>query len=54
MRRLARESRRDRLVLRSQNPSYEDIVLESPETNPIIGDVVFWWGTQGKEGRGAR
>ena len=43
---LARESRRDRLVLRSENPAYEDIVLESPETNPIIGDVVFWWGVQ--------
>ncbi|MBI4465148.1 MAG: helix-turn-helix domain-containing protein [Acidobacteria bacterium] len=51
---LARDSRRDRLVLRSQNPVYEDIVLESPETNPIIGNVVFWWGTQGKEGPGAR
>ena len=44
---LARASRRDRLVLHSQNPAYEDITLDSPETNPIIGDVVFWWGTQG-------
>ncbi len=43
---LARETRRDRIVLRSQNPDYEDIVLESPETDPIIGDVVFWWGVQ--------
>ena len=43
---LARETRGDRLVLRSENPAYEDIVLESPETNPIIGDVVFWWGIQ--------
>lgn len=42
---LARESRPDRIVLRSQNPDYEDIVIESPE-NPIIGDVVFWWGVQ--------
>lgn len=47
---LARETRRDHLVLRSQNPAYEDIVLDSPETNPLIGDVVFWWGMQGKEG----
>jgi len=45
---LARESRRDRIVLRSQNPAYEDLILDSPETNPIIGDVVFWWGTQEK------
>jgi len=43
---LARETRRDRVVLRSENPAYEDIVIESPETNPIIGDVVFWWGIQ--------
>jgi phage repressor protein C with HTH and peptisase S24 domain len=43
---LARESRRERVVLRSENPSHEDIVLEAPETNPIIGDVVFWWGVQ--------
>ena len=43
---LARESLRDRIVLRSQNPAYEDMVLEAPETNPIIGDVVFWWGSQ--------
>ena len=43
---LARETRRDRIVLRSQNPEYEDIVLDSPETHPIIGDVVFWWGVQ--------
>ena len=46
VKRLARESSRDRLVLRSENPEYEDIVFESPETNPIIGDVVFWWGVQ--------
>ena len=43
---LARESRGDRLVLRSQNPEYADIVIDSPETDPIIGDVVFWWGMQ--------
>ena len=47
---LARESRLDRIILRSQNPTYEDILLDSPETNPIIGDVVFWWGTQEKAG----
>ena len=35
-----------RIVLRSQNPDYEDIVLDSLETDPIIGDVVFWWGVQ--------
>ena len=45
---LARGTRRDRIVLRSQNPDYEDLILDSPETNPIIGDVVFWWGTQEK------
>ena len=45
---LARESRRDRIVLHSQNPEYADIVLEAPEKNPIIGDVVFWWGVQRK------
>jgi phage repressor protein C with HTH and peptisase S24 domain len=45
---LARESRRDRIVLRSQNTEYKDIVLDSPETDPIIGDVVFWWGVQSK------
>ena len=43
---LARESRPDRIILRSENPSYEDIVIASPETDPIIGDVVFWWGVQ--------
>ena len=43
---LARETRGNRLVLRSENPAYEDIVLEAPETNPIIGDAVFWWGVQ--------
>ena len=43
---LARASRRDRIVLRSENPAYGDIVLDAPETNPIIGDVVFWWGVQ--------
>jgi phage repressor protein C with HTH and peptisase S24 domain len=43
---LARESQRARLVLRSENPSYDDIILDAPETNPIIGDVVFWWGVQ--------
>jgi len=43
---LARESRRDRIVLRSENKAYDDLVLDSPETNPIIGDVVFWWGVQ--------
>lgn len=50
---LARESRPDRIVLHSQNPEYKDIVLESPETNPIIGDVVFWWGVQ-KANSGSR
>ncbi|MBI2815875.1 MAG: helix-turn-helix domain-containing protein [Acidobacteria bacterium] len=43
---LARETRRDRIILHSQNSAYEDIVIESPETNPIIGDIVFWWGVQ--------
>ena len=43
---LARETRRDRVVLRSENTAYEDIVIDAPETNPIIGDVVFWWGVQ--------
>jgi transcriptional regulator with XRE-family HTH domain len=43
---LARESRRDRFVLRSENKAYDDLVLDAPETNPIIGDVVFWWGVQ--------
>lgn len=46
VKKLARESRRDRIVLRSENREYPDIVLESPETNPVIGDVVFWWGVQ--------
>ena len=43
---LARESRPAHIVLHSENPGYEDIVIASPETNPIIGDVVFWWGMQ--------
>ena len=43
---LARESRPDRIILRSENPGYEDIVIASPENDPIIGDVVFWWGVQ--------
>jgi transcriptional regulator with XRE-family HTH domain len=51
---LARESRRDRIVLRSQNTEYADIVIESPETDPIIGDVVFWWGVQQEGGAGLR
>ena len=42
---LARESKKSRIVLHSQNPEYADIVLEQ-ETNAIIGDVVFWWGVQ--------
>jgi transcriptional regulator with XRE-family HTH domain len=45
---LSRDTRRERIVLRSQNQEYEDILLESPETDPIIGDIVFWWGAQGK------
>jgi SOS-response transcriptional repressor LexA len=45
---LARESQPNRIVLRSQNKEYEDMVIESPERDPIIGDVVFWWGIQGK------
>lgn len=48
---LARESQSDRIVLRSQNPEYRDIVIESPETDPIIGDVVFWWGVQQESAR---
>jgi SOS-response transcriptional repressor LexA len=51
---LARESRPDRIVLRSENPSYEDIVIASQETDPIIGDVVFWWGVQPDAGSGRR
>ena len=51
---LARESRSNRMVLRSQNPEYADIVVESPERDPIIGDVVFWWGTQEKASSGRR
>jgi len=51
---LARESRPNHLILRSQNPAYEDIVLDSPEINPIIGDIVFWWGMQGKTGSRSR
>ncbi|MBI3894941.1 MAG: helix-turn-helix domain-containing protein [Acidobacteria bacterium] len=51
---LARESRRDRLIFRSQNPAYADITLEALEMNPIIGDVVFWWGIQKKGSPGAR
>ncbi len=43
---LARESRKGRIVLHSRNQEYKDIVFENPETNPIIGDVVFWWGVQ--------
>jgi phage repressor protein C with HTH and peptisase S24 domain len=43
---LARESEPNRLILRSYNPEYADVVLESLETNPVIGDVVFWWGVQ--------
>ena len=43
---LAPESMPDRLILRSENPDYREIVLESPEENFIVGDVAFWWGTQ--------
>jgi SOS-response transcriptional repressor LexA len=51
---LAKESRPDRIVLRSENPSYADIVIASPETDPIIGDVVFWWGVQPETSGGRR
>lgn len=44
VRRLAPETRLDRLILRSENPLYQDIVLDSPQENPLIGDVVSWWG----------
>ena len=43
---LARESEPNHLILRSYNPEYADVVLEFPETNPVMGDVVFWWGIQ--------
>jgi SOS-response transcriptional repressor LexA len=42
---LARESRPGHWILRSFNPSYSDIVVP-PGEDAIIGDVVFWWGTQ--------
>ena len=51
---LSRESRSDRVVLHSENHSYEDIVVTSSENNPIIGDVVFWWGVQPEMGRARR
>jgi transcriptional regulator with XRE-family HTH domain len=46
VRQLAPESRPDRVILRPESPGYEEIILESLEENPIVGDVVFWWGTQ--------
>ena len=44
IKRLAPESKKARLIFRSYNPEYEDIVIENPETTPIIGQIVFWWG----------
>lgn len=47
VKRLAPQSKGSRIVLHSENAVYEDIVIENPESNPIIGDVAFWWGVQG-------
>ena len=51
---LARESRPGRIILRSENPSYGEIVIRSPGTESIIGDVVFWWGVQAASADGRR
>jgi SOS-response transcriptional repressor LexA len=45
VKRLAQESRADRLILRSDNPTYEDLVFEAPEGLVILGQVLFWWGS---------
>ena len=47
---LARESRKERIVLRSQNTEYDDIIVESAERDPVIGEVVFWWGVPPRNG----
>ena len=41
---LGEESRPDQLILRPGNPQEKNIILILPESNPILGDVVFWWG----------
>ncbi len=46
IKRLAPASKSHRLVFRSENQAYDDIILENPEQTPIIGDIVFWWGVQ--------
>lgn len=47
IKRLARESKADKLILHSENPAYNDIILTKWKRNPIIGEVVFWWGFPG-------
>ena len=34
-------------VLRPENPVYPTVSLDAAATEQILGDVVFWWGTQG-------
>ena len=45
---LSPESQPERLILRSENPEYEDIVIEPVDREPLVGGVVFWWGMQGR------
>jgi SOS-response transcriptional repressor LexA len=46
VRRLAATEPSGRLVLRADNPEYSEISIAPSRSNPIVGDVVFWWGTQ--------
>lgn len=34
------------MLLRPEHPDYPTVSLDAAATNQILGDVVFWWGTQ--------
>lgn len=41
------QNKPERIILRSQNTEGNpDIVIENSLENPVVGDVVFWWGIQ--------
>ncbi len=43
---VARESRQDHIVLVPETGPVESVVLRNSEANPILGEAVFWLGSQ--------
>lgn len=44
IKRLAGESKKERLIFHSDNAHHKDIIVERPRYNPIVGEVVFLYG----------